>query len=179
MYYITLLYYLSVFSSAVQGGKCVPKNQLSVSCHNQLRINMRPLTAGCDDLRFCGESTWINSTRFSHHQCWRYLQKAATAWLMMQRAITSSEDDKLCSLLNTAGARKPRNCAEYFAPLDDKCTHSELTSSPSSSDFRQGGFPWVFCVVAVAFYRRCICLPARRNVFVSGGTNLYEPYKIV
>ena len=52
MYYITLLYYLSVFSSAVQGGKCVPKNQLSVSCHNQLRINMRPLTAGCDDLRF-------------------------------------------------------------------------------------------------------------------------------
>jgi len=52
MYYITLLSYLSVFSSAVQGGKCVPKNQLSVSCHNQLRINMRPLTAGCDDLRF-------------------------------------------------------------------------------------------------------------------------------
>jgi len=50
LYYFIVLFISVQFSSS--GGKCVPKNLLSVSCHNQLRINMRPLTAGCDDLRF-------------------------------------------------------------------------------------------------------------------------------
>jgi len=110
----TILLYCIIYQCSVQQFRAVnvfQKNLLSVSCHNQLRIDMRPLTAGCDDLRFCGESTWINSTRFSHHQCWRYLQKAATAWLMMQRAIT-----------------RTTNCAVFWTPR----MHENPETAPST-----------------------------------------------